>query len=216
MTRDEFVLTMADAVDRRRQEISLILRVVSNSHGSVLEQTASVMALPVLYAHWEGFVKEAVGEYIEFVERQRLIPSQAHPTIFSFAMKKQLRGLISSGSVERMTNFATWVISAAVAPVCFDDKSIVTGGNLSFKNLKELCDSLKIDVLRLDSDRRKIDALVNRRNNVAHTGRVQRFDRADVADDAALVIGLIETFEAILIECVDAKQYRLPELALDD
>jgi MAE_28990/MAE_18760-like HEPN len=213
MTREDFAATMADAVDRRREEISLILRVVANEEDTVLEQTASIVALPVLYAHWEGFVKEAVGEYIEFVEKQDLEPFQAHPTIFSFAMKKRLKGLILSGSIEKMTDFATWIVSSALGPVRFEDKNVVTGGNLSYSNLTDLCDSLKIDAVRLDADKRKIDALVNRRNNIAHTGRPMKLDRSDVADDAALVLRLIETFEAILKECVEAERYRLQQPA---
>lgn len=209
MTRDDFALIMADAVDRRREEISLVQRVVANEDGTVLEQTAAIMALPVLYAHWEGFIKEVVSEYIEFVEKQDLQPSQAHPTIFSFAMRKRLKALISSGSIERMTDFASWVISTSTDPVRFEDKSIVTGGNLSYKNLKDLCDNLRIDVAKLEADKRKIDALVNRRNDIAHTGRPPKLGRNDVMEDAALVVRLIETFEAILRECVDAEQYRI-------
>ena len=192
MTRDDFTATLAEAVDRRREEISLIQRVVANEENTVLEQTAAV-----------------VGEYIEFVEKQDLAPAQAHPTIFSFAMRKRLKGLIKSGSIEKMTDFATWVVSTTTSPLRFEDKTIVTGGNLSFNNLKELCDNLMIDVAKLDVDKRKIDALVNRRNNIAHTGRPMRIDRADVDEDAALVRRLIETFEAILKECVEAEDYRL-------
>jgi hypothetical protein len=213
MTREDFFLNMADAVDRRREEISLVQRVVANEEETVLEQTASIMALPVLYAHWEGFVKEAVSEYIEFVEKQDLHPEQAHPTVFSFAMRKRLRALVASGSIERMTDFATWVVSNARSPLRFEDKSVSTGGNLSYNNLKDLCDSLKIDVVSLRVYERKINALVNRRNNIAHTGRPQKLNRSDVADDAALVLRLIETFEAILKECVEVEQYRLRQPA---
>lgn len=213
MTREEFDLTLSEAVDRRRQEITLILRVVGNEEGTILEQTAAVMALPVLYAHWEGFVKESVAEYIEFLEQQDLSPNQAHPTIFSFAMRKRVRGLLQSGSIERMSDFADWIVSIATTPVRFEDKSVETGGNLSYQNLKSLCDSLKIDVAKIESDRRKIDALVNRRNNIAHTGRPLRLYRSDVADDAALVLRLIETFEAILKEGVQDEQYKLQQPA---
>jgi len=209
MTREDFAQLMAEAVDRRRQEIGLVQRVVANETGTTLEQTASIMALPILYAHWEGFVKETVGEYIDFVEKQDLDPSQAHPTIFSFAMRKRLKTLIASGSTERMTDFASWVVSTAGGPVRFEDKKVETGGNLSYNNLKDLCDNLKIDVARLEDDKRKIDALVNRRNNIAHTGRPQRLNRGDVTQDATLVMKLIETFEAILRECVDAERYRV-------
>jgi hypothetical protein len=80
---------------------------------------------------------------------------------------------------------------------------------LSYGNLKDLCNSLKIDVAKLEADRRKIDSLVCRRNNVAHTGRPLRLNRGDATDDAELVLRLIGTFEEILRECVKAGHYRL-------
>jgi hypothetical protein len=207
MSDEEFQLLVAEAVDRRREEISLVLRVVSNEADTVLEQTAAIMALPVLYAHWEGFVKEVVGEYVEFIEKQQIAPSQAHPTIFSFAMRKNLKLIKESGSVERMTDFAIWMVDASTAPVKFEDKHIETGGNLSYKNLKDLCDNLKIDVATLEADKRKIDSLVNKRNNIAHTGRPPKFDQENVAEDAALVLRLIENFETILCNCAIQKKY---------
>ena len=112
-----------------------------------------------------------------------------------------------------MTDFATWVVGSASGPVRFEDKSVVTGGNLSYNNLKTLCGCLKIDVANLDADKKKIDALVNRRNNIAHTGKPMKLDRKDVADDAALVLRLIETFDAILRGCVEAEHYRVPQPA---
>jgi hypothetical protein len=213
MTGEDFVRIMADAVDRRREEIGLVQRVVANEEGSILEQAAAIMALPVLYAHWEGFVKEMIGEYIEFIEKQDLEPPKADPTIFSFAMRKRLNALIQSGSTERMTDFASWVVGSATGPVRFEDKSVVTGGNLSYNRLKDLCGSLKIDVAQLDEDKKKLDALVNRRNNIAHTGRPPKLDRRNVTEDVALVLRLIETFEAILRECVREERYRIREPA---
>jgi hypothetical protein len=207
MDNDDFRRLVADCVDRRKKEISLVLRVVANEADTVLEQTASIMAIPVLYAHWEGFVKEVVGEYIEFIEKQNLVPAQAHPTIFSFSMRKNIKLIRETGSVEHMTDFAIWMVEASSSPVRFEDKSVETGGNLSYKNLKELCDNLKIDVAALEADRRKIDALLNRRNNIAHTGRPPKFDQMKVAEDSALVIGLIDSFESILCNCVDLNRY---------
>lgn len=207
MSDEEFEVLVAEAVDRRREEINLVLRVVANETNTVLEQTAAIMALPVLYAHWEGFVKEVVGEYVDFIEKQLLVPSQAHPTIISFAMRKNLKLLRETGSVEHMTDFAVWMIGASNSPVKFEDKHIETGGNLSYKNLKDLCDNLKIDVANLQSEKKKIDALLSKRNNIAHTGRPPKFDTSNVMDEAALVMRLIENFEKILCDCANSKKY---------
>src|SRR5690606_32231942 len=39
------------------------------------------VAIPILYAHWEGFVKEAATRYVAFVRQQRL-PARALKTNF--------------------------------------------------------------------------------------------------------------------------------------
>src|SRR5712692_3992085 len=171
MTRDDFEVQLSDSVDRRREEITYVRRVVAELRDTTLAQTAMLMAIPMLYAHWEGFVKESVELYIEYIEKQDLAPARVNPIVFSFAIRKRLGSLIHSGSVERIGEFAKWMIGMVATPVKFDDKTVETRANLSFANLKTMCETLSIDVARLESEKRKLDGLVHRRNNIAHTGR---------------------------------------------
>jgi hypothetical protein len=210
MTSDEFATQIAEVVDQRRAAISHIQRVVGAVKGTPLEQTAAIMAIPMFYAHWEGFVKEVMALYIEYVEKRRIDPSKAHPTMFSFSMKKRIRGLIANGSVESMTNFAVWIVDSVNQPLKFDERGIDTRSNLSYETLKELCDTLRIDLTKIAMDRRKLNALVHRRNNIAHTGRPMRGDDSTVADNATLTVVLIESFEAIIRECVASERFLVP------
>jgi hypothetical protein len=212
-TSDEFELSLAEAVDRRREEITRVKRVMSELRQTNLAQTVMLMAIPLLYAHWEGFVKESVELYIEYIEGQQIAPARANPTLLSYAIKRRLTPLLQSGSVERISDFVKWMITMVGAPVRFDDKTIETKANLSFENLQALCQTLCIDVARLESEKRKIDSLVHRRNNIAHTGRPPRFDESVVENDATFVLDLISTFEKILKECVTATPYLSLEIA---
>jgi hypothetical protein len=210
MTRDNFELQLSESVDRRRQEITHVRRVVVELRDTTLSPTAILMAIPILYAHWEGFVKESVELYIEYIERQSVAPAQLNPVVFSFAIRKRLAGLIGSGSPDRIGDFAKWMIGMVTTPIRFDDKTIETRANLSFANLKALCETLSIDVSRMEDKKRNLDGLVHRRNNIAHTGRPPRFDSSRVDGDANLVIELISTFETLLKECVLAGQFMSP------
>ena len=205
MHQDTFLSQIAEAVDLRREEITRIKRVVGEVANTTLESTAAIMALPMLYAHWEGFVKESVEMYIEYIDKQALAPSEAHPVMFSFSIKKKIRALLVSGSVERIAEFADWMISNVTRPLFFEEKSVETGSNLSYENLCSLCETLRIDVALLEGERKKINKLVHRRNNIAHTGRPLKVNEGTVDEDAKLALRLIETFESILRECV-AKQ----------
>lgn len=208
MSHSSFEEQLADAVDRRRLEIGHVRRVVSAVKDTPLEQAAALMAIPMLYAHWEGFVKEAVQMYIEYVESLSLEPAQANPTIFAFVLKKKVSGLVVQQSVEKMTDFATWVLSNLTIPLAFSDKTVETKSNLSFKALKEICDSLCVDVSKIEAEKKKIDGLVNRRNNVAHSGRAQNVDVSSVESDADLTLRLISTFEIILNECISTERFK--------
>ncbi|GAA0275426.1 hypothetical protein LNAOJCKE_1046 [Methylorubrum aminovorans] len=208
MSVAQFQSALAETVDRRRLEISAVKRVATAFENGTLQSTAYLMAVPMLYAHWEGFVKEAVQMYIEYIENLSLSPGDAHPTVFSFMLRKKVQGLIAQQSVERMADFATWVIANATSPLSFSDKNIETRSNLSFDALKDICDSVRVDVSRIKSEKKKIDALVHRRNNAAHTGRAQQVDREKIEGDAVLVMSLITTFEAILNESVVQESFR--------
>lgn len=209
MTAEEFEAQIAEAVDNRREEITRIQRVAAHLSGTPLEQTAALMALPMLYAHWEGFVKEVIELYIEYIEKKAIDPSKIHPTILCFSMKQRIKKLINSGSVEHMTKFAAWIIKNISHPMQFDDRNIETKSNLSFENLKALCDTLRIDVDQLEGQKRKINGLVHLRNNIAHTGRPLPQRDVDVEDRARFTMELIESFERILRECVVDEQFML-------
>jgi hypothetical protein len=166
------------------------------------------MAIPVLYAHWEGFVKEAVQMYIEYIEKLSIDPNEAHPTVFSFMLRKRLSSLIAQQSVERMAEFAAWVLANASAPLSFADKTVETRSNLSYDALKDICDSVRVDVSAIESEKRKINALVHRRNNIAHTGRLQKIEFNKITEDADLVLSLIVSFEALLNDNVKSESFR--------
>lgn len=210
MDEAAFLASIAEAVDRRRDEITRVKRVVSDLKGSTLETTAAVMALPMFYAHWEGFVKEALQMYVEYVEKLQLEPADAHPVMYSFSMKRRLRKLLESGSIQVMADFASWMIESARRPLMFEDKSVETGSNLSYENLLEACSLVRVDVQSLHPQRRKINKLVHRRNNIAHTGRPLIVTELAVEEDAKLTLDLIEEFERNLRQCVLAKRFAVP------
>jgi hypothetical protein len=204
---EEFETLLSEAVDRRREEITRVKRVIAELRETNLAQTVMLMAVPLLYAHWEGFVKEAIELYIEYIEKQAIAPDRANPTVLSFAMRPRLAPLLQSGSVQRISEFVEWMLTMIAEPMRFEDKTIETKANLSFENLKSLCQTLSIDVASLEGERRKINSLVHRRNNIAHTGRPPRYDESVIENDAFLVLGLISTFENILKECVTATRF---------
>ena len=55
---------------------------------------------------------------------------------------------------------------------------------------------------------KKLDALVNRRNNIAHGGREQKLEDSDIDDYRTLVLTLMESLEKMLERAVQSASFR--------
>ncbi len=65
MTEDDFNQAIANALKNRCLSVTQIKKVVTEMQGKGIayETTAATMAIPLLYAHWEGFVRETLTIY---------------------------------------------------------------------------------------------------------------------------------------------------------
>jgi hypothetical protein len=59
---------VAKCLERRRQALTETERVVAAMKDTVLSHRVCAMAIPTIYAHWEGFAKEALQLYVVFLE----------------------------------------------------------------------------------------------------------------------------------------------------
>jgi len=212
MTEDDFNHTIANALKHRCLSVNQIKKVVTEMQGTIYETTAATMAIPLLYAHWEGFVRETLTSYIKFIEAQNIPPLTTNPTIFAFSLRRQLRSLSGKQTVERTTEFARTALNMLSKPIQFSDKTIDTKSNLRFEVLEDLCATLCINVNRLKESKRDINALVNRRNNIAHGDRLQKIYLDDVEEYVVLIFKILNDFETILNESVSRKTFCQPAL----
>jgi hypothetical protein len=60
---------VSENLDMRRLEITNLRRVLLSYAGKYLEPTVVRMAIPLLYANWEGYIKEVCQLYLEYIER---------------------------------------------------------------------------------------------------------------------------------------------------
>jgi len=211
MTEEDFAQAVANALKRRQSSITHIKQVVVEMQGTLYDTTAATMAIPLFYAHWEGFVRETLMIYLEFVEEQQILPQNANPTIFAFSLRRQLRSLSGKQTVERLTEFASSTLAMLSGPIRFSDKTIDTKSNLNFEVLEGLCLAFCIKIERLRDSKADINVLVNRRNNIAHGNKPQKMDLEDIEEYATLVSKILADFETALNEAVIKKTFTKPK-----
>lgn len=92
-----------EAIDRalawRKRELELLNSIIERQKRNHEEAFLFRAAIPVLYAHWEGFAKEAAVFYLEFVSRQRLTLGDLKNNFAAIACRSYFRETSESDKV---------------------------------------------------------------------------------------------------------------------
>ena len=107
---------IAENVDQRRLEFADVGRVVLKFVGGPLESAASRMAIPMIYAVWEGFAKEVCQLYLEYVEQSVTKAAHLQPAILGHMWTPELRPLTGGLNFDRKKSIAEVALAATSAP----------------------------------------------------------------------------------------------------
>jgi len=201
--------SIAENLDQRRLELSNIRRVVLRFVGGPLESAASRMAIPMIYALWEGFVKEVCQLYIEYIEQSVSIAAHLQPAILGHMWTPELRPLTGGLNFSRKKSVAEVALAVAHAPVLFGstEREGNTKSNLDYSVLEDIAAHLCLDISSLAGWRASLNALVHLRNNIAHGARPQGLSYKEIDDNATQTLSLMEAFEGVLSEAATNRAF---------
>jgi MAE_28990/MAE_18760-like HEPN len=205
--KEDFVNQISQSVDRRREQITKIRRIVKDQDQTMLKEISILMSLPILYANWEGFVKESLLIYLEYIKAQNLECKELRPALIAYALNKDFNRLKGNQNTDTLVSVTESFLKIIENPFGIAELSVDTKSNLKWKVLIDICDKLSIDISSMSSFKRKINSLVEKRNSIAHGGREPRYYYQDFEENASVVLGAIEEFERVLTQCVANKYY---------
>jgi hypothetical protein len=155
----------------RKKELTQFKFLLDASGGRLDRRDALLRAgLTLLYAHWEGFVKSAARGYLAFLAYQRLKYRELAPNFIALSARTLLRGASASDKIKLHLEVTEFFLHGldAVCEIPVRD-GITTRANLSFRVLKEILDTLGLDVRPYETKKTLIDeALLESRNTIAH------------------------------------------------
>lgn len=173
MTKLRTLSEFQDALDKsfawRLREVSYIRTTALGSES--FAQVALLRAgLPLLYAHWEGFVKQASEIYIGYVSEQRIPYQQLASCFVVFGAKKHLLHLTQSKSATANIEAVEFLrTSESLASVLALSTSVNTESNLSSIVFENIATSIGVTLAPYSAYANLIDkTLVDRRNKIAH------------------------------------------------
>jgi len=197
-------LQVTDNLDRRRLEVTNLRRVLLAHAATPLESTAVRMCIPMIYAHWEGYVREVCQLYLEHIEVSVKAASQLQPALLGYLWTPKLKPITGGLNFSRRKAVAECALNDTRRPIRFGDveKAINTRSNLNFSVLQEIANDLCLDIGGLALRRRHLDALVHIRNSIAHGCNPQPLKYSDFDQQATNMTALMEEFEEVVLDAI--------------
>lgn len=207
---DEFSTALNGLVTWRKHELKNLQSYFRDQKTPLTALVKS--ALLLTYAHWEGGIKDMAEVYLQYVERQRHLRKDLHPSFLTLASLPAIRACTGSNKLLPYLQAVDFI-------VCHHDdrfrlpniQLIDTGSNLSSVVLRDilLCIGQPEAWNEFEDKQRTIDiALLDTRNSIAHTGKT---DRDEIPIELLLedVLNLLERFKTLLENSAATKKYIL-------
>lgn len=168
-TAENLTDALDDALGWRKIELSVMRRVVDKSpddRASAVLRASSTL----LYAHWEGFIKQAGELYLNFVVHQGLRYRELAPNFLGLAFRAKLETAEATLKACLYTSVCNQLIADLDHRAKVPYKDVVdTGANLGGPVFRNILCLLGLDATPyLTKEKPIIDELLKIRNKAAH------------------------------------------------
>lgn len=205
---------LQDAIDRemawRKHELSIIHTnvIISRKHA---KETAIRAGVALLYAHWEGAVKNIATYYLEFVAMQGLCYKQLKPNFLAIAIKHDLKKFKESNKATLYTSIISNIISQQENRTRIPINGIIkTGSNLNSDVFTEIMATIGLPCSDYEPSYKLIDSvLLEKRNKIAHGERIESIglDKTRYCDLHDKIFDLIQLFATQVSNAAIQKEY---------
>jgi MAE_28990/MAE_18760-like HEPN len=199
----------ADLVWRKKELSDLKSLIETAKMSSSKEKALLRSGITILYAHWEGFVKTAASNYLEYVAMKRLRYNELSSNFVALALKAKLSQANETNKATIFTEAIQFIRLQLEERSSVPYRDVVqTGSNLSSSIFREIACILGIDYSFYETKQILIDEkLLARRNNIAH-GEYLLLDKQDYLELHSQIIGMMDTFRNQIENCATCESYR--------
>lgn len=168
-TTEELQLKLDEDFAWRRKELSLIYTNVKSSKTLQLNTNIRI-GVVMLYAHWEGFIKNASEHYLIYVACKKLNLNQLSNNMIAVTLKYKLKDFEESNKNTIHTKLINFLLGDLNIRAQIPTENIIrTQSNLNSSILREILSVIGVDYTPYELKEKYIDSqLLNIRNSVAH------------------------------------------------
>lgn len=205
---------LQDAIDSelawRKRELSAVRTNVASAR-RFAKDTAIRAGIALLYAHWEGSIKNVATYYLEYVATLRLPYYKLKPNFLAIAIKWDLKNFQESNKATIHTNIVNNIIqNQQIRSNIPADGIIKTNSNLNSDVFIEIMATIGLEYADYESSFKLIDTvLLQKRNMIAHGERLEALDLDEERyyEIHDKILRLIQMFANQVSNAVSLKSY---------
>jgi len=168
-TAEELQTRLDEDFAWRRKELTAIFTNVKSSKPLQLNTNIRI-GVVMLYAHWEGFIKNAAEYYLIFVASKRLTLKQLSNSMIAVSLKSKLKEFEETNKNTIHTQLINFLLGDLNIRAQIPTENIIkTQSNLNSGILREILSIIDVDYSFYELKEKYIDSqLLRIRNSVAH------------------------------------------------
>jgi len=167
-TREQLVDLLDEELGWRKKELTFIKSNVKSNSANY--KTFLRSGILLLYAHWEGFIKNSCEYYLSFVKYQKLNYNELKENFIALGLKNNLIEFEQTNKSTIHCKVVEFLLNKLDQRANIPNENIIkTGSNLNSTILREILTSIGIDYSDFELKSNLIDAvLLKNRNSIAH------------------------------------------------
>jgi hypothetical protein len=203
-----------DCFQWRRSELAALKTEIertskANSAHAPRDRMVLRAAVALIYAHWEGFVKDACQHYLDFVAKRRLKYSELSDPWLHTSLRRIVAA--GSGTSDAVDRLASAIRRGGAERAALSRKGVVeTRANLRHETVCDIMNSLGLPLGMIETRAQLIDRrLCDARNSVAH-GRATFPEPGGALELHREVLEMMEYVRNSVISAAENARYRVP------
>jgi len=192
-TIEELYDFMSNEISWRRKELDDIRGLLeANSKYDSKKKALLRAGITMLYAHWEGYIKNISKAYINFVAMRKFKYNELSGNFLALALRQRI-SMVNSDNIESLIDILGFLQNEMhVRSQGLSKEEVNTKSNLNSDVLKNIVASLGLDYKFFASKSNLIDVkLLAKRNSIAH-GRdvlIELDDYMELMDNVLVMMG---------------------------
>lgn len=151
----------------RRKELAIVKNYIPDE-ANPKQNAALRFNVPILYAHFEGFVKQSTELYLNFVANKFLKHCELQSQFITLSLAKKV-GLLELRNIEDRTKVIDFILQNGEKKSNIQTKNVIqTKSNLRYNVFKEIIFTIGIEEGNFSKYETLINDLVDARNYIAH------------------------------------------------